>query len=984
MERGASPMPSSCHSSQDLGRYRKSSSTASYRLFPQVEPTPPASPVHPAHLQKAGLHKALSYRRRRSSSLDNASRDSACSSTTTGTQPAPTPPPTLSTRDCRKVSLPEIRPLQTVVELDSAAAEPSPQLFDSAAVRAHDLKDDHVHIRPASAQGGSLTARSAERAPIIGNARHEDRAIAHPAREASHSQAAALGGFHLQTPASTIKPKRSKPNLRIKVVGKKSGDASPSPPVRALAQARDEPDQPEVLLGTTGSGLDPARLASRPTTSASHQQSLGDSRPSVTAHELTNASKAATGRHSRKLWPRTLSKEGLSSHAPQPRRAECDSSDRPVRPSTAGAPSRSPPPAPGPMPVDLVRKSAMHRPPDATQSNRQSRLPARLRSFRSVEQLTSGDGSAISAPFGSTAVAPGHTTAAAQRVASPTLDVGRFPERISSMDYRGHNGNHTVSHQQEPHGDVKNASRSSLMRPEATTALAIARANVAALRKSVMESPGLFSGSQSQPAASDSGSLSRSFTPDALSRLAPSDDNDPVTILKDMTQQCDALHARYASLRAERQKLSSGIIEKMQQATNQEAMSALLNEQLSLAAISSSMDICFAKLKSLECRKEDAIAALIAQTTEARKSPSDNIAAIIASMSPGSRKSSLTRTAETDSRYAYSSRSSPEPRDRDSHTSTQSTLPTTISASSETASMEYRLSFTPSLRFDAALQLDFLAPETIPEAVESPVARTAEQQVTVRPRDQASDGMILSPTRFVRPQASSSPQVGAQEDSSKFDVDEKQFEAISQDDDDDDSDDSSFKHSERVPGSKAAKFLGLLNKDGRPSPAVPMPRELAHLASVPNATYETHTQTPLSSKAASISLATPMETADPLAMQDFSAQLESFPKPSELSARVRSRAPKDLLIPNPLALNPPTPMAETFPDSFDRHDDFVRPPRRDSAMPASHKIVKRTMTQGSTRTTHTIQVYLGQDDLELFDLYRRGSEGLITEPVPVS
>ncbi|KAF2209352.1 hypothetical protein CERZMDRAFT_107190 [Cercospora zeae-maydis SCOH1-5] len=965
MERGASPSPtpSSSHGSQDSGRHRKS--TASYRLFPIVEPTPPASPVRTVHRQRAGLRKTFSQTRRRSESLGNASRDSTRSSSSSSSSSSSAaaassssvaaPPSTLSAKDCRKISLPEIRPLQTVVELDSASAEPSPQLFDSAPVCAH---DDHVTIRPASAQGASVIARTADRAPIAFNPRHEHgRVVAQPACATSHFETPALGAVHLQHPTTTAKSKRSKPNLRIKIAGKKSGEPLPR------AQARDDSGHPEALLATTGPSLDAARLTNRPATPSSHQQISGDPRPASTTPESTNANKAVTGRQSRKFWPKVLFKEGAPSDASQERRAERDPPHRQLRPSTAGTSTRPPAPVSGPLAAHLAGKPAMYQPSESAQNISQRNIPAGLRSCSSAEQLSSKGGLARPATTG-------------KIITNPPLDGGPFPERISSMDHRMHSGHHAGSHKQEADGNVDATSRSPSMRPEASTALAIARANVAALRES------------SQWTASDTQLFSRPFTPDAPSRPTPLDVNDPVTMLKNTTEQCDALHARYSSLRAERQKLSSGIIEKLQQeVTTQEGMSALLHEQLSLTAISSSMDICFAKLKSLECRKEDAIAALIAQATEARKSPSDNIAAIIASMSLGSRKPSLTCSVESDSRYAYSSRSSPEPIGRHLPSrSTQSTLPTTVSGNSDTASMEYRLSFTPSLRFDAALQSDFLAPKTIPEAMESPGPSVGQD--ANRSSEQIDDDMVLTTTKFVGPPTPNTLQDRAREDPVTLDAttvaDEEEIEATDLQDDDND-DDESFRHSKRVPGSKAAKFLGLLNKEGRCSPTMTMPRELAHLANFSNVNWETHTQTPMSSKPDPISLASPTEGANALAMQDFSAQLENFPKPSKLSARIRSRAPKELAIPNPLAANPPTPLAETFPDSFDRPPEFSRPPRRDLAMPAGHKVVKRTMTQGSTRTTHTIQVYLGQDDLELFDLYRRGSEGLIVgtaEPVP--
>lgn len=92
-------------------------------------------------------------------------------------------------------------------------------------------------------------------------------------------------------------------------------------------------------------------------------------------------------------------------------------------------------------------------------------------------------------------------------------------------------------------------------------------------------------------------------------------DADPIQTLQSINKQVDALHARYTHLRSDRLKLSTAISASLkEQKPGPDYVNTLLDQHLSINAINSSMDICFAKLKSLDCRKEDAIAALIAQT----------------------------------------------------------------------------------------------------------------------------------------------------------------------------------------------------------------------------------------------------------------------------------------------------------------------------------------------------------------------------------
>ncbi|KAI7327688.1 hypothetical protein KC315_g6974 [Hortaea werneckii] len=102
----------------------------------------------------------------------------------------------------------------------------------------------------------------------------------------------------------------------------------------------------------------------------------------------------------------------------------------------------------------------------------------------------------------------------------------------------------------------------------------------------------------------------RAGTPEPSADTAP----DPKQVLRNLAQQTEALHARYATLRSDRQKLSMSIVAGLKdQKAGPEYCNFLLDQHLSLSAINSSMDICFAKLKSLDCRKEEALATIIAK-----------------------------------------------------------------------------------------------------------------------------------------------------------------------------------------------------------------------------------------------------------------------------------------------------------------------------------------------------------------------------------
>jgi len=92
--------------------------------------------------------------------------------------------------------------------------------------------------------------------------------------------------------------------------------------------------------------------------------------------------------------------------------------------------------------------------------------------------------------------------------------------------------------------------------------------------------------------------------------------------LADLAKQTESLFARHARLRSERQSLCTEITQGLRESKpGPDYVNTLLDQHMSLATITSSMDICFAKLKSLDCRKENAIAVLAAQAVVKTASP---------------------------------------------------------------------------------------------------------------------------------------------------------------------------------------------------------------------------------------------------------------------------------------------------------------------------------------------------------------------------
>ena len=114
--------------------------------------------------------------------------------------------------------------------------------------------------------------------------------------------------------------------------------------------------------------------------------------------------------------------------------------------------------------------------------------------------------------------------------------------------------------------------------------------------------------------------------------------------LADLAKQTEALFARHAKLRSERQQLSTEITQGLRENRPGPAyVNTLLDQHMCLATITSSMDICLAKLRSLDCRKETAIAVLAAQAVT--KVASTNLSQTEKSPLTGSPKASESQEA---------------------------------------------------------------------------------------------------------------------------------------------------------------------------------------------------------------------------------------------------------------------------------------------------------------------------------------------------
>lgn len=90
-----------------------------------------------------------------------------------------------------------------------------------------------------------------------------------------------------------------------------------------------------------------------------------------------------------------------------------------------------------------------------------------------------------------------------------------------------------------------------------------------------------------------------------------------LAVLSELTAQTDALHARYASLREDRQMCLGTITQGLkEQRAGPDYVNTIFDQHMSLATVCSSMDICLAKLKAVARRKDTLVKTLTTQTTQ--------------------------------------------------------------------------------------------------------------------------------------------------------------------------------------------------------------------------------------------------------------------------------------------------------------------------------------------------------------------------------
>ncbi|KAF2173058.1 hypothetical protein M409DRAFT_17008 [Zasmidium cellare ATCC 36951] len=1024
MERAISPSPSS---SLDVGkpsaanpqqqqqqRSLVAERRASYRLFPIVEPTPPASPVT---LQRVSLGKAAGNHRRRSSSLDHhhvaKDQPSAATGHATSWASALRFRENSSSNNSRKGSLPDILPLRAV---KASSGDVSAKL-QALPPRPHTAVDRALE--------GSVGGRSnsVTEASTLGDCSaptglEQDRE--------NHAVAGrGLGVNFPHTPA--LQPGRrvrSRPNLRIAVSADHDHDEQrPPPPPKSPRHARDGSDESQQqhttperhhAISNTAHVRDDSDTPSTP--SVAQKQALVSLSPTLKVREFT-VSPVARGRTVRKETP-TKMHELLPSDfledKPLPpvigdtlQPPSSKFKDQTARPVTSEGTNDASTVWPGgsiPPPQRQPPSRPTETRPADQNSNRWSRMMKSSAKSKSTQDLHTRSISPEVHPLASHPVKsdwsdlPSFASRPVQRSTTPEPQATRSDDAdiTRTVPSRIH-----LTSRNKSSGSVEQAT-TDYMPPESLSkaglALAVAGANVAALRNSNASAGSSGADHRSRSSGSDIGTLSR-HPSDGLSRRPSSPGaTDPVETLKDLSEQVEALHARYTGLKAERQKISASIIASLKdQKFGPESANLILDEQLSLAAVSSSIDICFAKLKSLECRKEDAIAALIARTTQAQKSPTENISAMIASMAL-TRKASLA-PSDSGSRFAPTGRSTPDL--VDSFSSNRLTQPSTrtFSYGSEPETLDYRMSSLSRKHSNGGESIVYAegverqTPATIPEDSESPrsqrVSRIHETASDLNQR--TSDVSALSPVLEGHPRRSLS-------EAALHSVDEKERVELVQSSssatprDPSPTSERSMSPDEllderpkkiRVNGSKAAKILGLLGNsaDGKDSPLIRLPDEKKAPVKVSEVEVELYDSSKLESlddtNASLLSVRTKdtegsIITTDTQASsepQNLEDQLKSFPRPNPNTLSTHSSDMSDGRRDTGGSFLTNGSSAESSCEP----DEAEPPPLNTTRLGRGEKLLStnKPMTDMRKRdpSAHTIQVYLEHD--ELLDYYNR-------------
>ncbi|EME87793.1 uncharacterized protein MYCFIDRAFT_213020 [Pseudocercospora fijiensis CIRAD86] len=1028
MDRGVSPSPSpsttttTAHHARahahDLGRPRRG--VASYRLFPIVEPTPPPSPA-PVTLQRTTLSRASAgFSRRRSSSLDHGARPCLPASRQT-TLPATTSPA------ARKGSLPDLRPLHPLRDRDQYASHPPAGRALKAASDVRAQADENAHTRSNSAPGESSKSNAKI---IMANDVVQSHVNQHAAQQSSRRQPSTPVPHDIRQDQVHAQRHRAKPkpNLRI-AIAKTEKDESPPPPPPPSKSPRhwkNDTKSENLPKRDSHSPISPATLQSYldlPQTphnppKLAQQPPLVPLSGGVKDRELTVSSISARPRTASEQSPKMCDAASTTLQAPAskfsafPTISRPNTSNGPVPCSSTrtsslppkrslvnlqhnnlstvniSRPLHSPAFVPSvfasePRPSSRNQMSIDHAPSTPTQDQRpananQQQSPSPGSIAEVIRKHAASQPQSIGSTCGQNAAKDmGEPDSNPRRSPNAALAaVAAARARVAALQ----SAEPTAAPSAESESPMKRAPNAALAAVAAAGAT-----NVAALQiiESPPASPRIMTYGVSP--SSESGSISRSLMTELLSRQpsAPQQ-SDPVETLRSISEQREALHEKYASLRVERQKVSNSIIAKLKdQKPDLEYCNMLLDEQLSLAATSSSMDICIAKLKSLECRREDTIAALIAQTSQNKTSPTDNIAAMIASMAI-SRKTSFAPSMDSGSRFIPTGRSTPDVLvdGFSANRSTCSSFPRTASYASDADSYDYRLSGTS--RSDVA---DVHSSDNSLKIGESPQAKRRtplhEPSEALEQLKEESDSLNEPPTGVVSPlsresfidQMSHTDGISRPSSSNTSTVDEL-FEPLKQ---------------IRVDGAKAAKILGMMSQDGQRSPLIKLPDGIAKPS--PGQQTETEVEIELDSysykpraRAADPPTMSPLKDLDaPLkspfsghddldspSLQDLDVQLGNFPKPAP------SVPPKD----NSRSLPPPPSMPPPPPPKYSNthsEQQQMRRRRHDSSLDfqqQNYSVGSNTKRPLSQKSAHTIQVYLDHDQDDLLELYKLRSAAL--------
>lgn len=615
---------------------------AAYRLFPFSQPTPPASP---ASLQRATLAKAADSCRRRSLSLDDTARNSTAHHYALRQSQ-------IAAKLARKASISDVKPMSTVQELplDSPTV---PSRYTPRCI-ATDPSDENGHGRSISAPSECVQDIQVY-PPLSLRTEHGDGAKT-PAGWSSEQAATStrtLHGLGLTLPTNSerarpiaTKAPKQKPNLRLHIRKHKEEPPPPPPPKSPRHHSRNvsmHSRTSSVQSRTSIRGGSPIAVAQ--TIACASVKPIfvnhgAHTVPDRTPPTIPETQASYFGRSADTRVQDVMGSPGTERARPK---KAVSRKPVPLLPVDAGSDK--------PAPILLLPSSKFsYASPTTDLYTEAERTPKALppqpgmsrKASAEIKTTTLTIDSKAQSIEGTDAPPPTprknsvrtkkksneptleHSRTPSDELAlpppTPTKDCHTVPAKRTKMprleaptrEPPARSGSPQPPPKSESTADTKRAMRelpSRATTPDPSLRLTMDRPTAGLPFRSATPEPSLKP-TTDRPTPE---LPFRSATPDPSSGQdkAPAD---PLQTLIDLARQTEALHARYASLRSDRQKLSTSIVCSLkEQKAGPDYCNTLLDQHLSLAAINSSMDICFAKLKSLECRKEEAMTNIIAQ-----------------------------------------------------------------------------------------------------------------------------------------------------------------------------------------------------------------------------------------------------------------------------------------------------------------------------------------------------------------------------------